>query len=162
MKRLYMLLVAMFLLALLGCSGLQMDAAKSSQRFIVGKGAEENCVTDTRTGLMWARNGNLGDGDWVQAMDTIARLNNSYFCDHKNWRLPTRSELRTLINRSQPSTAHWLNTQGFTNVQANYYWTSDTRGVGSGEAWIVYLLDGLETYFPIRNPYNVLPVRKIR
>ena len=94
---------------------------------------------DNRTGLMWTRNGNLaGSGTWFAALDYVAAMNRGKgFCGHNDWRLPSRNELRSLVNRSQVSTAHWLNTQGFSNVQVYYYWSSTTNGVGSGEAWIV-------------------------
>jgi len=156
-----MLLAAMSLLAVLGCSGLQRDVAWPDPRFTVGKSAEVDCVTDNLTGLMWAKNGNLaGAQSWYAALDYVATMNSgrgSY--GHNDWRLPSRKELRSLVNKSQVSTAIWLRTQGFNNVKGSYYWSSTTTGVGTGEAWIVYMLDGLEAVFPMVNPYYVWPVR---
>ena len=159
MKKVYTSLV-MFFLVVSGCSGLKMDMAPPSQRFTVGTGAEVNCVTDNRTGLMWMRDGNLPDRSWYNALDYADEVNGGPgLCGHNDWRLPRVHELRSLINPNQPSTANWLNTQGFRNVKKYYYWSSDTNGVGSGEAWIVYMLDGLEAYFSMSNSYSVLLVR---
>jgi hypothetical protein len=163
MGKMYILLVAIFLSAISGCNGLQGDMVRSGLRFTVSYDAEAGCVTDNRTGLMWVKNVNSAGRSWYNALDYVATMNSGKgFCGHNDWRLPSRSELRSLVNRSQVSTAHWLNTQGFSNVQTYYYWSSTTNGVGSGEAWIVYMLDGLEAYFPMTNLYNVWPVRTIR
>jgi len=85
-----------------------------------------DCVTDNLTGLMWAKNGNLPNGTktWQGALDYVASINyGSGLCGHKDWRLPNVNELESLINSGEANTANWLNSQGFSNVQSNYYWS---------------------------------------
>jgi len=100
-----------------------------------------DCVTDTLTGLMWAKNANLPGGyrTWYQAVDDCNNLN---LCGYTDWRLPNVNELESLINANEPNSATWLNGQGFTNVQASYYWSSTTYAGYPGYAWIVYMWYG--------------------
>lgn len=109
-------------------------------RFIVNG----DCVTDTLTGLMWARNGNLPNSamTWNPAIDFV---NDLILCDSDDWRLPNINELESLvnINGDEPDMASWLMTQGFTNVQVSNYWSSTTKGqFEGGVAWIVDMHNG--------------------
>jgi len=91
-----------------------------STRFVVD--ATGNCVTDQLTGLMWTKNANLKPGlTWNQALDYVASLNT---CGETDWRLPNVNELESLIHYDANNSANWLNNQGFTGVQAGYYWSS--------------------------------------
>jgi hypothetical protein len=51
-----------------------------------------DCVTDNLTGLMWAKNANLpnGDRDWQGALDFANGLS---LCGYSDWRLPNVNEL---------------------------------------------------------------------
>ncbi len=102
-------------------------------------------ITDTRTGLIWLQNGNcVGAQTWANAGTWAATLahNNCGLTDGSTagqWRVPTRQELESLLNLGQVNIAAWLNTQGFTNVQANWYWTSTDYAPSPAGAWSVYL-----------------------
>jgi hypothetical protein len=82
-------------------------------------------VTDNLTGLMWTKNGNLPNGamTWDQAIDYC---NNLTLGGYSDWRLPNVNELESLSNANEANLANWLNVQGFTNVQAEWYWSSTT------------------------------------
>jgi len=108
-----------------------------TQRFVVGSGAESDCVTDTLTGLMWAKSGNYFNktSDWGDALYNSEKLT---LCGHSDWRLPNTNELKSLINYGQADSAAWLNTAGFTGVQSGYYWSSTSSiqdGDETPEAW---------------------------
>jgi hypothetical protein len=60
-----------------------------------------------------------------------------------DWRLPNVNELESLIHAGQPNSATWLNTQGFTNVQSDDYWSSSTYAYSTVSAWYVYMYDGV-------------------
>jgi hypothetical protein len=115
-----------------------------------------DCVTDNLTGLMWAKNGNLPNGTktWQGALDYVASINfiaGIGLCGYKDWRLPNINELESLVNAGEANTATWLNSQGFSSVQSDYYWSSTTYAYYTGSAWVVhmwygYVEDGNKSY----------------
>ncbi|MCX5887261.1 MAG: DUF1566 domain-containing protein, partial [Proteobacteria bacterium] len=134
---------------------IQAGVAWPSPRFTVSG----DCVTDNLTGLMWAKNGNLPDsgGAWDQAVDYCSNLTLGGYTD---WRLPNVNELESLVNGAESNTATWLNTQGFTNVQAlSWYWSSTTYAGSPGYAWVVSMDDGDVTGFYKSYNVYVWPVR---
>jgi hypothetical protein len=133
------------------CSGTGQDGdikagvAWPNPRFTVSG----DCVSDNLTGLMWAKNGNRLNGtkSWQIALDFANGLS---LCGYSDWRLPNVNELESLVNYDQSNSATWLNTQGFTNVQSEHYWSSsrDFSGsvwasCGDGSAWIVHMRSGV-------------------
>jgi hypothetical protein len=100
-----------------------------------------DCVNDNQTGLMWAKNGNLPSRtmNWQGALDYVASINSGLgICEYKDWRLPKMEELESLINAAETNTATWLNTQGFSNVQSEYYWSSSEYAANTDlYAWVV-------------------------
>jgi hypothetical protein len=117
-----------------------------------------NCVTDNLTGLMWARNANLPAGirTWQQALDYAGSLN---LCGFSDWRLPNRKELRSLIDYSLANIAASLNTLGFSNVQASYYWSSSSYAGSPDLAWFVVMDNGIVGASSKANSAYVWPVR---
>lgn len=148
----------------IGCAGTGQDgetrtgAAWPNPRFVVSG----DCVTDNLTGLMWAKNGNLaGTRTWQGALDWVDSLNNSGgLCGYTDWRLPNRKELKSLVDRQQSNGATWLNSQGFSNVQAGTYWSSSTFIGNTGDAWFVEMIQGNVNRYSKTVYYNyVWPVR---
>jgi len=116
-------------------------------------------VTDNLTGLMWTKNANLPNGAmyWYTAIDYC---NNLSLSGYTHWRLPNINELESLINANEPNPGTWLVSQGFTNVQASYYWSSTSFAVSPDGAWVVGMWDGYvyagdKSYYY----YYVWPVR---
>jgi sugar lactone lactonase YvrE len=107
-------------------------------RFIVGTGSQTDCVTDALTGLMWSRNGNPVNGkmNWSDAIDYA---NGFTLCGYSDWRLPNVNEMESLIHIGRQNMADWLNTQVFSNVQADGYWSSTTCAHDTDQAWFVGL-----------------------
>jgi len=141
------------------CSGtgqdgaIQAGVAPPSPRFQVNG----DYVTDNLTGLMWARNANLPSG-YMTCYQAVDYCNNLTLCGYTDWRLPNVNELESLINANEPNSATWLNGQGFTNVQANYYWSSTTFAYPD-YAWVVGMWSG-SMYFDVKSSYYyVWPVR---
>ena len=72
----------------------QKGVAWPSPRFIVQ--GDTNTVMDNLTGLMWARNANLGGAmTWSNAVVYCEGLT---YGGHSDWRLPNRRELLSLVN----------------------------------------------------------------
>jgi hypothetical protein len=101
----------------------------------------DGTITDNLTGLMWTRNANLPNGpmDWYQAIDYC---NNLTLGGYSDWRLPNVNEQESIINANEANSATWLNSQGFTNVQADYYWSSSTNSYYPDDAWFVAMWSG--------------------
>ena len=80
----------------------------------------DQTVTDQNTGLTWTQ-GETELMSWQEALDYCQALVHAGF---KDWRLPNRAELQTLLNLSQ-ETAPLINKRFFPAAFANYYWTSE-------------------------------------
>jgi hypothetical protein len=142
-----------------GCSGLdggiQAGVAWPSPRFIDnGNGT----VTDHLTGLVWAKSPLSNLRTWANALSYADSLT---LGGHDDWRLPNINELESLVNAQEPDQAAWLNTQGFSNVQPNYYWSSTTLTWDSNVAWYAYMADGKIDYanYVKTNAWYTWPVR---
>ncbi len=122
-------------------------------------------VTDNLTGLMWTKNGNLPGNSmtWQQALDYVNGMNAGTYPNfgYTDWRLPNVNELKSMTNAGQPNSATWLNTQGFSNVQSYYYWSSTTYAYYTSGARVVGMWDGRMGYSTksYGTDYYVWPVR---
>lgn len=145
-------------------------ALTPATRFTVGSGAEANCVTDTLTGLMWIKAPSSTTYKWLngttypaQAAVDVYNTNNT--CGHNDWYLPTVNDLASLLNDgqashpTQASHATWLNAQGFSNVQANFYWSSSSRASDTTRAWVVDFSVGPVNAYGKSYAFYVWPVR---
>jgi len=137
---------------------LKAGVAWPSPRFVVGTGVgtTDQCVTDSLTGLMWVRAPGTTPDTWANALTSA---NDLTLCGFSDWRLPNRKELRSLIDYSNSNNAATLNTQGFSNVQAYYYWSSSSYAGSADYAWIVNSVVGRVDAGNKSNSHYVWPVR---
>ncbi|MCX5885947.1 MAG: DUF1566 domain-containing protein [Proteobacteria bacterium] len=137
----------------------------------------DTTITDNLTGLVWAPNGNImptrdpgwdtdytvNDNDgmvtWQHALDYVAKLNSEDYLGHTDWRLPNVNELESLFNAGEADNAAWINTQGFANVQANYYWSSTTHAYFPDVASFVDMETGYVGYIEKSDFHYLWPVR---
>lgn len=131
---------------LIACAGtgqdgeIQAGLAWPTLRFAVGGGAEADCVIDHLTGLMWVRSPEITLRTWSQSIDYA---NNLTLCGYSDWRLSNVNELENLVHSGQSDPSAWLNTQGFSNVQPDRYWSSNTYAGATTDAWNVGMHNGL-------------------
>jgi len=115
-------------------------------------------MIDNLTGLVWPKNGNLPN-DTKTWNDAIDYANNLTLCGHDDWHLPNINELESLVNAGQADSATWLNTQGFSDVQSFYYWSSTTYADYTGYAWYVSMWNGGVGGYDKTGSFYVWPVR---
>lgn len=96
-------------------------------------------VRDTSSGLLWVKDaGKSGKMDWNAAVRLAHQFSFAGFSD---WRLPTKNELRTFAAYGGKNPAERLNSEAFSNVQADGYWSSNDEG-NNLFAWAVNMKDG--------------------
>ncbi len=143
----------------------QTGAAWPNPRFTENA---DGTLRDRLTGLVWSRDGrapgpaacNPGTRKTLRgALDHVACLNANAYLGKSDWRLPNRNELASLVNRGQPDSAAWLNTQGFANVQAGSYWSSSNYPFNTWNTWGVSMHDGAVTSYAKGHDIHVWPVR---
>lgn len=118
-------------------------------------------VTDTRTGLMWARNaGSVSTQmNWHKAIEWTRGL---AIAGYHDWRLPTISELETITRYGGSKPDEYLNNLGF-RVEGVAYWSSDTADTYKDYAKSMWMPDGSTGINFKNNQYvTVWPVRGVR
>jgi len=140
----------------------QKGVALPTPRFTVQ--ANPDCVTDNLTGLIWARNANLGSYmNWSNAIVYCEALT---YGGETDWRLPNVEEIQSLIawRYSFPAlcntagTGQWTANDPFTGVQASYYCSSSTYA-NTIDVWYVGMHTGVVDIFSKTTEYYVWPVR---
>lgn len=117
-------------------------------------------VIDTKTGLMWTQNASLFDFplSWNEALDTIKELNHSDFYGYRDWKLPNRKELFSLISHETINPSIPVG-HPFTNIFTGYYWTSSSCARLPNQAWYIHL-GGARVFKGMKyGSYMVWPVR---
>ncbi len=133
----------------------QKGVERPNPRFTIQ--ADTNCVLDNMTGLIWARNANLGGTmTWPDAIVYCTNLN---YGGQTDWRVPNRRELSSLIDASEHHPALPTN-HPFTGVKNDYYWTdAGIWGGGKGNALVVYMYNGYVDCYNKEKDNYVWPMR---
>jgi Protein of unknown function (DUF1566) len=145
----------------------QRQSANSAGYILHGDGT----VTDTKTGLMWMQcaegQGYVGSaGDiggqvlhytWDLAMRLPTTLNqHSGFAGHHDWRLPSLSELQSLVRSDERPT---ICAAAFPQAPIAMFWSSTLVQEDGREAWNVYFGTGSQGANDRDNAYSVRLVR---
>jgi hypothetical protein len=147
---------------------LLLDKPIPASRFIDNK---DGTITDSLTKLIWLKNMNcFGMLDWKDAALAAKGLKQgdcgpnpdlvlSDGSSAGDWRLPTMTELCTLIDFSRRTPA-LPKGHMFFNVPSGYHWSATTLDDHSGMAWIVYFESGTTCYENMKNRAgHIWPVR---
>ena len=130
-----------------------------------GNYARTECVKDNITGLMWEGKPATGSSrgsppldyngyytNYVTGTDAQVKANSNAqgyvnavnaagLCGHKDWRLPTASELQSIVDYGV-SPGPTINADWFPNTEAQWYWTSSPYVGNSSNGWGVNFNDG--------------------
>ncbi|MFW6331480.1 MAG: DUF1566 domain-containing protein, partial [Gemmatimonadota bacterium] len=104
-------------------------------------------VHDRLTGLLWTRTANFSElpVSWAEAFELLRGMNERSFGGRRDWRLPNRRELRSLISHQARDPA-LPRPHPFTDVFLGWYWTSTTAAIHTAYAWYVHLEGGRMFY----------------
>lgn len=119
---------------------------------------ENDTVTDTQTGLMWKKycEGQGGSNckadcalmfNWYDALEQAKNINNQGgFAGYKNWRLPSKNELKSII--CNQNIKPMINQKIFPNTPPNIFWTSSSSDssniIGFDGQSVVFLADCID------------------
>ena len=93
----------------------------------------EGTVTDTASGLMWQQSGSAFPMDWRHAKEYADQINAEGFAGHSDWRLPTISELMTLLTELPTGDDHCI--EPIFDQEQKCIWSCDRRSFTA--AWYV-------------------------
>jgi hypothetical protein len=117
-------------------------------------------VMDRLTGLIWCRSANLAEFPlaWQEALDFVATMNREQRFGQRDWRMPNRRELRSLLSL-QAKLPALPEQHPFIEVFNGWYWTSTTAAISPAHAWYV-ALDGARMFYGGKDQSFMLwPVR---
>ena len=111
----------------------------------------DQTITDICTGLVWEKNASE-DYTWEESLNVC---NNKEIAGYSDWRLPSKMELRSIIDYSKNNPS--IDSEIFHNQQSEDYWTSTSNSGTS--AWTIHF--GLANDSPDtkRSKKNIRAVR---
>jgi len=117
-------------------------------------------VRDLLTGLDWTVTANFTEFplDWPASIDVVRKMNRESHAGFRDWRLPSRRELRSLIS-CQTRDPALPRPHPFQEVFLGWYWTSTTAAINPAYAWYVHL-EGGRMFYGRKTEYRLTwPVR---
>lgn len=114
---------------ILNSSATHFDNAKVS----LERDHKKEVVDDLNTNLMWQddKTSKTTQKNWQGAKKHCENLK---FAGFNDWRLPTITELTSIVDYTKYNPAI---IDGFKNVTSDYYWSSSPFVSGSSSAWVV-------------------------
>ena len=90
---------------------------------------------NTNGGFSGYRNSGKCDSPLCDTKAYIVEINRRALCGYTNWRLPTREELRTLVDYKTPYPGPSINEKFFPNTQSQFYWSATPNANDPQTAW---------------------------
>jgi hypothetical protein len=114
----------------------------------------DGTITDTLTGLMWQKDDFQSPMTWEEAM---TQFNDLLLAEHTDWRMPTREELRSIVDYSKITPSIYINE--FPNTVLGNYWTSTANPFQENHIWCIHFYNGNDNYQSKTNQYYSRAVR---
>jgi hypothetical protein len=127
-------------------------------------------VIDRLTGILWTEDATTPGPPacapgvaktWEAALAYVTCLNSNKYLGYRNWRLPSRGEIFSIVDYQQSVPIPWVYTHGFSYTQAFYgydVWFASGDGISSYadmSLGVAYYADGSK-------PFYVWPVRSVK
>ncbi|MBN2894263.1 MAG: DUF1566 domain-containing protein [Campylobacterales bacterium] len=107
----------------------------------------DGTITDNTFGLMW-QNSYADNGGNVPVVNHAGAIT---YCDaltlagHADWRLPTRRELKSLVDYAKPYPGPVIHDAFVSTTRTDdWYWSSTTYAADTSGAWLVDFDDGTD------------------
>ncbi len=115
----------------------------SATRFTLLSEFGNAAVRDDETGLVWEKTLETSEASWADARAACADRDVG---GRKGWRLPSISELASLVDPSMKTGSTLPLNHPFTNAQADVYWSATTMAGSPNSAWLVFFDTGKVTH----------------
>ncbi len=115
----------------------------SAARFTVLSAFGDAAVRDDETGLVWEKTVETTEMSWTDARALCADKDVG---GRKGWRLPSISELASLVDPSTRSGPALPAGHPFTNVLTDVYWSATSVTDNPKNAWLVFFDTGKATF----------------
>ena len=115
----------------------------SASRFTVLSDFGNAAVRDDETGLVWEKTLETSEVSWSDARAACADKDVG---GRKGWRLPSISELASLVDPGMKTGSTLPLGHPFTNVHADVYWSATTMAGSPNTAWLVFFDTGKVSY----------------
>jgi Protein of unknown function (DUF1566) len=115
----------------------------SASRFTILSAFGDAAVRDDETGLVWEKTLETSEVSWADARAACADKDVG---GRKGWRLPSISELASLVDPSMRTGSTLPLGHPFTNVQTDVYWSATTMAGNPNSAWVVFFDTGKVLY----------------
>ena len=89
----------------------------------------------------------------------LARVNKAGWCGYEDWRMPTREELRSLVDYSVADPGPTVDTQYYPEDLGASAWSSSPNAKYSNYAWLINFYDGSDSMLPKIQSHFVRLVR---
>jgi len=116
---------------------------------------DNGTITDLETGLCWQTKGSPIYMTHPKAINYINNLNKKAFAGFSDWRLPTITELASLIENNINSDLLFIDP--LFSPEQRYCWTSDRRSINN--AWYITFISGGIFWDDINNRRYIRAVR---
>jgi hypothetical protein len=130
------------------------QALPAAQRFVILTAFNSEAVLDKNTGLVWEKSPQTTGVLWTEALNSCI---NKAVGGQKGWRLPSISELASLIDPSLPIGPTLPPGHLFLNIQLGVYWSASTTSENPTLAWLVNFLNGFVTNINKSGPGTARP-----